>query len=134
MHLAMAAGNTATALVLLQAGANVNASIWPTGQTPQHGSTALHAAASHGNDACVAALLQAGAKANTTDKWGYTALCRAVTFKGCGSEACVSLLLKAGADVNRATKEGKTPLHMAVWGQWETCVVLLLQATTQRTR
>jgi len=61
-------GHTSTVLVLLQAGARVDAKDKLNGATP------LSVAAEYGHKDNVLTLLQAGARVDAKDKWGETAL------------------------------------------------------------
>jgi ankyrin repeat protein len=61
---------------------------------------------------------------STLDKWGWTALHRAVWN---GHKEVVRYLLAKGADVNaHEVHYGETPLHMAVWDAYKEIAELLV--------
>ncbi len=92
-------GNTATAQLLLDKGANVNA------KESWGGQTALMWAAAEGHAPVVEALLAAGADACAAVDSGFTALFFAA--RG-GHRAAAAALLRAGVDVNDVTRPART--------------------------
>jgi ankyrin repeat protein len=115
LHIAAEYGNSEIAKLLLHAGADIEA-INENGQTP------LHIAAKEGNSEIVELLLCAGVIMDATDESGQTAL----HYR---NKATMSLLLAHGAAVNvRGGWDKATPLQMAVEGEQESIVQLLLAA------
>jgi len=96
-------GHSSMALLLIENGADVNASF-------DDGSTSLHAAARKGHDGVVKVLLEKGAKVNVKDLGGATPL---YTAAAGGHHKAARLLLENGAIVNERDSHGLTPLHMA---------------------
>lgn len=92
--------DTAQALALIEAGANVNAA------SANH-TTALHWAAHYGNVELARALLRAGARADVTNDFGSTPIAEAALV---GSVPILKMLLDAGVDTNTPNREGQTPL------------------------
>lgn len=86
--------------MLLDAGANLN---------KQNGGIPLHRAIC--NDNIVQMLLDAGADVNVQDRFGKTALLKAVSYD---RRSVVSQLLEQGADVNRHDKDGNTALSLSL--------------------
>ena len=105
LHLAAEQGHASVALVLLAAGAYVNAK-------DDYDETPLHSAASEGHASIVSALLAAGAYVNAKNDDDETPLHHAALF---GHESIASELLAAGADVNAEDDDDETPLHRAVY-------------------
>lgn len=119
LHWAANEGKTEAIAVLLEAGADVNA-------TERTGMTPLTLASKEGRVEAVAALLAAGADANVRDQIGGSPLLWAA---GLGSSATVAELLKAKAEVNVADVNGLTPLLWATSiGRDPESVALLLEA------
>ena len=103
LHDASIRGHRAVVSMLLERGADVEATTWD-------GVTALHLAAAGGHQKVIATLLDAGAKIDMAgERHGDTPLHRAV---GSGSLDAVTLLLERGAPIV-ADKYGYTPLHTA---------------------
>jgi ankyrin repeat protein len=96
-------GDRATALRLLAAGSNPNA-------TSPDGTTAVMWASANEDVELVRALIKAGANVKLKNQFGTTALTEAAII---GSGPIVEALLKAGADPNTRNPEGETAL-MAV--------------------
>ncbi len=94
-------------IILLEAGADVNA------RTRLGGTSALHdAAANNKNPTVIAILIKAGADVNARDSnSGLTPLHYAA--KDNKNPSVVKTLVKAGADVNARNSNGITPLHEA---------------------
>ena len=108
LQLAAATGNNEMVILLLKAGADVNAAD-PGGDSGVI--TPLHEAAFYGNDLVAETLLKAGANVNAI---GYrdriTPLCVAAIH---GHLNMVKILLDNGADINIVDRDGKTPLQRA---------------------
>ena len=100
---ALQAGDRATALQLLRAGADVNAA-QPDGTTPLH--WAVHAVDAE----VVNALLAKGAKADVRNSFGATPLVEAAKVANID---LVRALLRAGAKADTANDDGETPLMLA---------------------
>jgi uncharacterized protein len=94
------AGNSAAALALVDARADVNAH-------QDDGTTALHWAAYHDDLPLLRRLLQAGAKVNVSNDYGSTPLAEAAER---ADPEAIRLLLAAGADVESANPQGQTAL------------------------
>jgi ankyrin repeat protein len=136
---AIARGDTALALALVEAGARIDgppraevppllnavffgdavSAAWlmrhganPNGSVTD-GETPLMIAATDGRTEVVRVLLQAGANVHATDRDGFTALHFAAESADRGNLAVVELLLAAGADASRPTKAGETPAMLA---------------------
>ncbi len=122
--LAVACPDEALARMLLEHGANPNASgNYPAFQRNPTGAivsvslgegpvAALEIACDQGNAAIVKLLLDHGASVNARNKQGKTPL-RLVVEKG--STDVVTALLRAKADPNLADTKGDLPLHAAIW-------------------
>ena len=106
LHAAAFKRNAAMVLVLLDAGADVNA------QKPADGWSALHFAANSGDLVTARILLDKGAQVNLRKKDGGTALHAAAMM---GQKEMVELLIARGADVNARKDDGWTPLRFAAW-------------------
>jgi len=98
---AVKAGESATALSLLQRKADPNAA-------EVDGTTALHWAVRNGDAMLVDRLLRAGAKATAVNRYGVTPLPLACEL---GDPAIVERLLKAGVSANLTGPLGETALH-----------------------
>ncbi len=119
LHWAANEGQTEAIAVLLEAGADINA-------TERTGMTPLTLASKEGRVEAVTALLAAGADVNARDQIGGSPLLWAA---GLGSSATVAELLKAEAEVNVADVNGLTPLLWATSiGRDPESVALLLEA------
>jgi ankyrin repeat protein len=94
------AGNSATALALVDARADVNAH-------QDDGTTALHWAAYHDDLPLIRRLLKAGAKANVANDYGSTPLAEAAER---ADPEAIRLLLEAGANVESPNPQGQTAL------------------------
>jgi ankyrin repeat protein len=107
IHLAAIASLDGTMLQrLVAAGADANA-------VDESGQTACHVAAVN-KSITLRVLIDAGARFDTVDKYGCTALTKAVAS---GSRECVSLLLAAGANATRVDQLGQTLLHVLLYGR-----------------
>jgi uncharacterized protein len=109
---------------LIESGADVNFSLFDTGETPLH--AALCKRDRNEFDLIVKLLLGSGANPNSTTKpsvetgsfmrdcrtKGETPLHRAAAF---GSEKAVQMLLDAGATIDARDMHGDTPLSWASW-------------------
>jgi hypothetical protein len=111
-------GNVSLAKLLIQKGADVNA-------TDINGETALMAAASGRQTDLVQLLISDGADVNAKDNGGETALMDAVKA---GQNDIVQLLIQNGADVNAKDNSGKTPLAYAEIPAYSEIINLLKQA------
>ncbi|MBI3039289.1 ankyrin repeat domain-containing protein [bacterium] len=138
LHLAAFQGSASISELLIQAGADVNA-------TAKKGNTPLHLAVWMGNDATVMLLLKNGAAINLRNQIGFSPLELAIFNRReeisifllsngadvCGKESnmgatslhytvpwaqtkIAGILLEKGADLNSQDNEGMTPLHWAV--------------------
>ena len=103
-HVAAASGQDKTLILLMDAGADANA-------TDYRQSTPLHVAAANGHEAVVVALLQRGANIEAvTDMVQSTPLHVAAAN---GHEAVVEVLLQRGANIEAVDCRQSTPLHVA---------------------
>lgn len=108
--------------ILVDSGANINATIAGSQTTP------LHWAANSGSAESVRLLLQKGAKVNAIAKNGFTALHFAAKNNNAES---IDALLKAGADINALDRDFSTPLHIAAKANATDAVRALLQANAK---
>lgn len=113
LHLAVKSNNWATATVLLQGGADINA-------RNSRGMTPLHMATQHCNLTCVEKLLECGADILKYDQLGRTVLHIAATFDPLSYMIKIlETLLSYGAYVDAQNKRGDTALHVATQkGSW----------------
>ena len=112
------AGDRATALELLEAGADARV------RGPD-GSTALMWAAYHGDLDLVERLIAAGADVEARNEFGTSALREAAVL---GSTPIIKALLEASADANAANPEGETPLMVVARTGNVDAAALLLDA------
>ncbi|DBA96063.1 TPA: Myotubularin-like phosphatase domain [Trebouxia sp. C0004] len=117
LHYAACNGHLALTGLLIDHGANVNA-------TEEAKRTALHLAARNGHTEVVADLLKAGADVNATDHDDMTALHRAAAN---GNTRAAGELIWAHAYVDAKLQDGATALHLAAWHGHTSTVQLLLQ-------
>jgi cytochrome c len=103
LYLAVRAGHFAVAKLLIERGADVNAS-----PTPALGPALIPALAKRRVD-LIKLLLDGGADPNSRRNRENAIHIAA----GSGCLDCVKALVEAGADVNAKTKDGKTPIHLA---------------------
>ncbi|RFU79579.1 ankyrin repeat [Trichoderma arundinaceum] len=108
LHFAAHIGHVNSTELLLDLGANVNAT-----SIGRHRPTPLHIAARRGNVDVVDLLLRRKAKIEAVTSEGATPLEIAA---GAGQAAVVELLLKGGANVGARNGVMETPLHLAAWG------------------
>ncbi len=108
LALAVKTGQNDIALMLLEAGADVN----PDRIIPPSPNTPLMYAMREGNMEIVSALLEAGAEVNETNDDGRTALMLAALW---GHRDAVRALLEAGAEVDVEDNYGHTALTRAAW-------------------
>lgn len=115
LHLAAAGYRVEILRLLLNAGADANASANHRRSSPLHyaadGFITGPAWDAKRQVATLRCLLDHGANLNAPDKNGATPLHRAVRTR---CAAAVKYLLAAGADPNRHNKPGSTPFHLAV--------------------
>ena len=104
LHVAAALGQKDTVLLLLAAGANVNAK-------SNGADTALHVAAITNNKDVAELLLAKGAAIDAKNAHGVTPLYNAVAR---GGKDIVELLLTKGADISVIAEDGKTLLSLAI--------------------
>ena len=104
LHIAAENGQDAIARLLIDGGADVNAMIKGTHETP------LHFAVSEGHIAVVAVLLQNGADTEIQDSNGVTVLLDGVIRD---RATIVRMLLDAGANANSKNNLGQTALMLA---------------------
>jgi uncharacterized protein len=105
LHLAAAKGRTGIAVILIDRGADLEASGEPEGAHP------LHTAALNGEDEVAALLIERGAKVDARDVAGRTPLMVAAGFL---KPDVARLLLAQGADVRAMdSASGDTPIHYA---------------------
>ena len=112
---AVAVGNEAIVILLLDLGADIEAS-WC-------GNKALHIAAKHDNEALLRVLLDRGARIDGPGP-GETALWCGVGFR---NYSAIRLLIERGAEVNALGGNDEYPLYMAAVVGDETMVQLLLE-------
>lgn len=106
LHISIENGYTEQALLLIQNGADVNA-------TDCQGKSPLGLAAWVGSKSLMECLLEANAQIHSSDQWGQTALHKASSR---GHADVVRLLLDQGARVNQKCKSDYTALHLAAMG------------------
>jgi transcription elongation factor Elf1 len=110
-------GHLAVAKLLIQHGANVNA-------TDKNGETPLHSAAFTNFDGhAIRLLIASGANVNAKDHFGRTPLFVAAS---CTNTEVVEQLLDSGADISIKDKNGKTVLHVAAAETVSTEILQLL--------
>lgn len=150
VHLAAATGQTFLAVMLIDAGADLETEGDPAGARPLHlaasgnhvgvarlliqrgaridsrdaqGRTPLALAAAYGKVEVAEALLQGGADANAPDIYGHTPMHLAA---GSGDLEMVDLLMSFGVDINtRSGYNGETPIYTAICGSLEMVRFLL---------
>ncbi|MCC6695463.1 MAG: ankyrin repeat domain-containing protein [Candidatus Hydrogenedentes bacterium] len=108
LHLAAHFDQREAALLLLDRGANVNASSSDTSLAPRN--TPLHAACASSRYEMALMLLENGANPDAAQANGMTPLHIAAAGP---NPAIVQLLLERNADPNLTDKEGRTPLALA---------------------
>jgi len=106
LHSAAFFGDTGTAKLLIDNGADVNAK-------EKYGDTPLHVAAFWGKIDVAKLLIDNGADVNAKNEWGDTPLHVAVKR---GKIDVAKLLISKGANVNAQNKWGMTPLKRAIKG------------------
>jgi uncharacterized protein len=117
LYQAAASGDLDALRKAIDAGARLNARVWPVG------STALGAASSEGHLAIVRGLLEAGAKVDAPDDLGRTPLALAARED---KVDVLTELLNAGADIEAVTDAGETVLMEAArWGNLDATRTLI---------
>ena len=125
LHYAASGGRVEMMRMLIDRGADVNASTVSLWRPSRGGLTPLHGATDGGNYDAVVLLLEHGADPNAATGEGVTPLHNAAYG---GIVRMVILLLDAGADPNAQDAEGWTPLHGAAISRWLGVERVLLQA------
>eukprot|EP00300_Choanocystis_sp_HF-7_P013896 c18494_g1_i1.p1 GENE.c18494_g1_i1~~c18494_g1_i1.p1 ORF type:complete len:259 (+),score=41.25 c18494_g1_i1:37-777(+) len=116
LHHAAANGHANIAAILIQRGADINA-------TNYDGWTPLHLVAHHGHDDVGLVLLQNGANIDAVNAEGWTALAIASHID---QLQMVKLLVAHGANLNIVCNDGRAPLYLAAMrGHSKTCQELL---------
>jgi ankyrin repeat protein len=116
LHLAIGQAHADAALLLIDAGANINI-------PDEAGDTPLHVAAVNNLPTVIQVLLDRGADINAKDQDGDTPLHRAAADD---SLEAINLLIRRGAAVNGTNRFGETPLHIAaMYGNTEAIRSLL---------
>jgi len=114
---AVESGNSKSVTVLLENGADANA-------TARWGRSALYLASEMGNKETVEQLLKYGADVNAASRYGKTPLYVAAEN---GHLEVVKLLVEDNAKVNQLTRYGKSPLSAAAAGGHDAVVEYLLE-------
>jgi hypothetical protein len=104
LHGAIAKGENATALKLLESGVDIEA------KDPGSGASALHYAVMKDNIALVGLMLRRGADVNSRTRSGTTPLHTAVLY---GRLEVAQLLIEKGAEIDARSASGATPLSIA---------------------
>jgi hypothetical protein len=113
---AIAKGDYATAVKMIEQGADVEA------KDPGAGASALHYAVMKGEMPLVSLLLQRGADVNSRTKSGTTPLHTAVLYK---HTEIAEYLIEKGADINARSASGATPLGLAIAANYNTVEQML---------
>jgi hypothetical protein len=113
---AIAKGDYANALKMIEGGADIEA------KDPGAGATALHYAVMKGEMPLVGLLVQRGADVNSRTKSGTTPLHTAVLY---GRYEIVEYLLDKGSDIDAKSASGATPLSIADAAHFERIAKLL---------
>ncbi len=108
-------GHSDVVKLLLQKGASVGAPL-------VDGRTALHLAAEEGHEKVVMLLIQAGAKTDALDNRSRAPIDLAIIYE----HALVAKLLASYKGFDHHSEKGNTPLHLAVEGDLEEIVCVLL--------
>ena len=116
LHIAIACGQTAAALTLLDLGADVNA-------VGAYGTTALEIAARNNEIKVMLALIRRGAKIDARSESGWTPLHVAAGFN---NPMAIAVLVRFGADPNSRDVDGDTPLMTSCSMEHLGCVQQLL--------
>ncbi len=104
LHGAIAKGENAAAIKLLESGVDIEA------KDPGSGASALHYAVMKDNIALVGLMLQRGADVNSRTRSGTTPLHTAVLY---GRLEVAQLLIEKGAEIDARSASGATPLSIA---------------------
>jgi hypothetical protein len=116
LHAAIAKGEYAAAVKLIEQGVDVEA------KDPGAGASALHYAVMKGEMPLVSLLLQRGADVNSRTKSATTPLHTAVLYR---RTEIAEYLIDKGADVNAKSASGATPLGLALAANFHTLEQLL---------
>jgi hypothetical protein len=116
LHAAIAKGDYANALKMIEQGTDIEA------KDPGAGASPLHYAVMKGEMPLVGLLLQRGADVNSRTKSGTSPLHTAVLY---GRREVAEYLLDKGADVNAKSASGATPLSLAQAANFERIAKML---------
>jgi len=117
LHYAASRGHVAVAGLLLDSGADIDA-------TEEDGETPLHFAAWRSETGAGALLIERGADLEIRNHWGRTPLL--IVARETGSEEFARLLIESDAKVNVRDRYGASPLDLAAWRGFGGLVNLLL--------
>jgi ankyrin repeat protein len=121
LHHAASRGYLEIAILLIDAGADVNA-------TDEDGERPIHRAVRYDEDQVVELLLERGAEVDARNGYGRTPLL--LVARETGSVPMAGLLLDTGADANARDRFDDPPIHLAAWRGFEDLVNLFLDAGT----
>jgi hypothetical protein len=118
LHAAIAKGDDAGAVKLIESGADVES------KEPGAGASPLHYAVMKDKIALVGLLVQRGADVNSRTRSGTTPLHTAVLY---GRLQVAEFLLEKGADINAKSASGATPLSLADAANFQLIAKMLRQ-------
>ncbi|PHH84259.1 hypothetical protein CDD83_2236 [Cordyceps sp. RAO-2017] len=110
---AITKGQETSARLLIQQGADLEATNHRWSQTP------LHLAVIFESENCIKTLVQLGADLEAKDRYGQTPLHLAVISE---SAICIEILVQLGAHLEAKNWKSRTPLHLAVTSESEICI------------
>jgi hypothetical protein len=116
LHAAIAKGDYASALKMIEQGTDIEA------KDPGAGASPLHYAVMKGDMPLVGLLVQRGANVNSRTKSGTSPLHTAVLY---GRREVAEYLLDKGSDVNAKSASGATPLSLAQAANFERIAKML---------